>query len=132
MRAILQAVQGMPIISKKTNKNKYGLLPEKKGEITKWSRVNVDLFDPKTISNKNSFEYQLHVLTMVDPVTGWFKCCQLYGTPTAYQVQQIFDTVWLAQYPHPKEIEMDNGSEFKKEFIKLCDNIRLKPKRANS
>ena len=30
-------------LSKTTNKRKYGLLPEKKGEITKWSRVNVDL-----------------------------------------------------------------------------------------
>ena len=30
--------------AKKTNKLKYGLLPEKEGEVTKWSRVNVDLW----------------------------------------------------------------------------------------
>ena len=119
-------------LAKKTNKKKYGLLPEKKGEITKWSRVNVDLFGPKTISNKNGYDYQLHVLTMVDPVTGWFECCQLYGTPTAYRVQQILDTVWLARYPRPREIGFDNGSEFKKEFLQLCGNMGMKPKRGNS
>ena len=32
-------------ISKKHNKKTYGLLPEKKGEITKWSRVNIDLWE---------------------------------------------------------------------------------------
>ena len=64
-------------LAKKTNKRKYGLLPEKKGEVIKWIRVNVDLFGPKTILNKNGYDYQLHVLTMVDPVTGWFERCQL-------------------------------------------------------
>ena len=55
---------------KRTRKKKYGLLPEKKGEITKWSRVNVDLWGPKTVQNKNGWNYQIHVMTMVDPVTG--------------------------------------------------------------
>ena len=34
------------------NKIKYRLLPEKEGEITKWSRVNVDLWRPKSIKIK--------------------------------------------------------------------------------
>ena len=34
---------------KRTRKKKYGFLPEKKGEIAKWSRVNVDLWGPKTV-----------------------------------------------------------------------------------
>ena len=55
---------------KRTCKKKYGLLPEKKGEITKWSRVNVDLWGPKTVKNKNGWDYKIHVMTMVDPVTG--------------------------------------------------------------
>jgi len=59
-------------------------------------------------------------------VTGWFECCQLYGSPTAYRCQQILDSVWLARYPRPKEIGFDNGSEFKAEFTELCDNMGLK------
>ena len=38
---------------KQSCKIKYGLLPEKRGEITKFSRVNVDLWGPKTVKNKN-------------------------------------------------------------------------------
>ena len=37
------------------NKIKYRLLSEKEGETTKWSRVNVDLWGPKSIKNKNVF-----------------------------------------------------------------------------
>merc|ERR1712115_584657 len=76
-------------MSKKHNKKKYGLLPEKKGEVVKWSRVNIDLWGPKKVCNKNGYEYEVHVCTMVDPTTGWFECCQLYGPPTAYRCQQI-------------------------------------------
>ena len=69
---------------KRTRKKKYGLLPEKKGEVTKWSRVNVDLWGPKTVKNKNGWDYKIHVMTMVDPVTGWFEQAQLYGNSKAY------------------------------------------------
>ena len=55
---------------KRTRKKKYGLLPKKEGEVTKWSRVNVDPCDPKTVRNKNGWNYQIHVMTMVGPVTG--------------------------------------------------------------
>ena len=61
--------------------------------MTKWSRVKVDLWGPKTVKNVNGYTYKIHVMTMVDPVTGWFKCCQLYGPPTAFRCQQILDTV---------------------------------------
>ena len=38
---------------KRTHEKKYGLLPEKEREVTKWSRINVDLWGPKTVNNKN-------------------------------------------------------------------------------
>ena len=113
---------------KRSRKKKYGLLPEKEAEITKWSQVNVDLWGPKTIANKNGWEYEIHVMTMIDPVTGWFEQQQLYGSPTAYRCQQIFDSVWLSRYPRPKEIGFDNGGEFKAEFAQLCRNMGIKPK----
>ena len=40
-------------LCKTTGKKKYGLLPEKEGELTIWSCVNFDLWGPKNIHNKN-------------------------------------------------------------------------------
>ena len=90
----------------------------------------MDLWGPKKVENVNGYTYEVHVLSMVDPTTGWVEFCQLYGTPTAYRVQQILDSVWLSRYPRPKEIGMDNGSEFKGVFLDLCSNRGLKPKRS--
>jgi hypothetical protein len=38
-------------MSKKGGNKKYGLLQEKKGEVIKWSRVNVDLWGPTSVDN---------------------------------------------------------------------------------
>ena len=113
---------------KTTNKKKYGLLPAKIAEVVKWSRVNVDLWGPKTIKNKNGIDYKLHVLTMIDPVTGWFEVAALQDSPNANEIQRLFDSYWLARYPRPKEIGFDNGGEFKAEFTDLCKNMGLKRK----
>ena len=115
---------------KRTNKNKYGLLPEKAGEIIKWGRVNVDMWGPKTEHNKNGWDYQIHGMTMVDPVTVWFKLEQLFDNPTAFRCQQILDTTWLAQYLRLREIGFDNGGEFKGLFAQLCRNMGLKEKKS--
>ena len=106
--------------------NKYGLLPENKAEVTKWNRVNLDCWGPKTIKQKNGFDYEIYVLTMVDPVTGWFEYAQLYEAPTAMRCQELFRTTWLSRYPCPREIGFDNGSEFKKQFAELTRNMGLK------
>ena len=110
---------------KTTRKTKYGLLPAKTAEVIKWSRVNVDLWGPKTVHNKNGKDYKIHVLTMIDPVTGWFEIAALKDSPNAYEVQRLFDSYWLARYPRPREIGFDNGSEFKAEFKELCQNMGL-------
>jgi hypothetical protein len=57
---------------KKAGKLKYGLLTPKDAELIRWNRINVDLWGPKTIKNVNGLIYELHIMTMVDPVTGWF------------------------------------------------------------
>ena len=57
-------------MSKKAGKKKYGLLSPKTVETTRWNRVNVDLWGPKSIVNKNEWNYELHIMTMVNPVTG--------------------------------------------------------------
>ena len=63
--------------------------------------------------NKDGFTYEMHIMTMVDLVTGWFEQQQLYGTPTAYRCQEILDNVWLTRYPRPREIDFNNGGELK-------------------
>ena len=99
---------------------------------SKWLRVNIDCYEPKSIKNRNGYDYDLHIVTMVDPVVGWFEACQLYGPPTAYRYQQILNTVWLSCYLRPKEIGNDNGSEFKGVFEELCKNMGLIPARGNT
>ena len=39
-------------MSKNSGRKQFRLVPENKGEIIKWSRVNVDLWGPKTIKKK--------------------------------------------------------------------------------
>ena len=89
----------------------------------------MDLWGPKTVRNKNGWDYQIHFMTIVDPVTGLFEQAQLYDKPTAHQFQQIFDNTWLARYPQPREIEFDNGGELKAKFKQLCVHIGLKERR---
>ena len=105
---------------KTTRKIKYGLLSAKTAEVNTWSRVNVDLWGPKSVHNKNGKDTKMHVLTMIDPVTGWFEIAALKDSPNAYEVQRLFDSYWLASYPRPRKIGFDNGSEFKAEFKELC------------
>jgi len=81
-----------------------------------------------TTSRPGVWHYQIHVLTMVDPVTGWFELARLKDSPNAAETQRLMDSVWLARYPRPKEIGFDGGSEFKAEFQELCENMGLKRK----
>ena len=80
-------------MNKKTNKNKYGKLPEKLAETTKQQWVNVECWGPKTVHNKNGYDYKIYVMSMVDPVMGWVKLAQLYGPPTAYKCQEALNSV---------------------------------------
>ena len=104
----------------------------KLAETTKWRRVNVDFWGPKTVRNKNGYTYEIYVMSMVDPVTGWPELVQLYGPPSAYKCQQALDSVWLSRYPRPEEIGMDNGGKFAGVFTDLCNNMGLKKKPSNS
>ena len=58
---------------KKAGKKNYGLLPPKNAETMRRNRVNVDLWGLKLIVNVNGYTYELHIMTMVDPVTGWIE-----------------------------------------------------------
>ena len=74
-------------LSKKAGKRKYGKLPEKKATVMRWNRVNIDLWGPATVRNKDGSDYQVHAATMIDPSTGWFEVAPLKDGPTAAEVQ---------------------------------------------
>ena len=116
---------------KKSGQRKYGLLPAKNPETTKWRRVNVDLvWGLPTVKNKNGNDYKVHVMTMIDWATGWFEVAALRNGATALEAQRLLDSQWLARYPRPREIGFDGGNEFKAEFLELCANmmgIKTKP-----
>ena len=71
--------------------------------------MNVDLWGPKTIHNKNGKTYKIHVMTMIDSMTGWFELAQLRDKPNAFVVMKRFDSLWLACYSRPREIGFNNG-----------------------
>ena len=85
-------------MSKKSGRKKYGQLPAKEAECLMWSRVNVDLWGPATVNNKDGKTYKIHVMTMIDPTTGWFELASLRNGPTALEAQRLLDSVWLAHY----------------------------------
>ena len=123
----------------KQEQKKYVKLPAKVAEETMWKLVNVDLWGPRTLKYKQvqgtrckKATLSLHVLTIIDPATGWFECAALRNAPTADKIHRLFDNMWLTRYPQPKEIGFNNGSEFKAEFRALIDNMGLKRKTSTS
>ena len=48
---------------------------------------------------------------MINPVTGWFKIKQ-YNDKKSITVANIVEQEWLARYPRPYLITLDQGSEF--------------------
>lgn len=113
----------------KKQKKKYGKLPAKRAEETKWRCVNCNFYGPATVRNKNKTKaIQLLCMTMIDPVTSWFEVAVIKGRPTALKAQRILDSYWLSRYPMPEEIGVDGGPEFQAEFRELCENVGLKYK----
>ena len=47
----------------------------------------MDLWGPDSIHNKDGKTYKIHVMTMIDPVTGWFEVAALRNGPTAAEAQ---------------------------------------------
>ena len=110
-------------LSKKQRK-KYGKLPAKQAERKIWNRVNVDLWGPATIKNKNG-THSMHLMTMIDPVSCWFEVATI-KSPSSFECQRVFDSVWLSRYPRPREVGCDGGNEFNLYFADLCKNFNLK------
>ena len=88
-------------------------------------------------------ELQLTCMTMLDPATGWFEIVEVPNyimvdvknkmdhqqliDKSSARISRLFDQTWLSQYPRPRKVIFDNGSEFKKDFVPLLEDWSIKP-----
>jgi hypothetical protein len=114
----------------KRERKEYGLLPPKIVESDFWVMVCVDLVGPFTI--KTSIKtHSLLAITIVDLALGWFQIAKVNNKLAAF-VQDLFGNTCLALYSRPQFIFFDNGSKFKREFKKICNNYGIKAKPTTS
>jgi len=90
---------------------KYGHLPEKKVEANPWEVLHIDLYGPKTIRRNNGPDLEFKVVTMIDPVTGWFEMGS-FDDKQPETILNILEMQWLNRYPRPSKIIADRGGEF--------------------
>ena len=95
----------------------YGHVPPKQVETQPWEVLHIDLYGPKTIKREDGTELEFKVVTMIDPVTGWFEMAS-YDDKMPETITNILETVWLSRYPRPTKIIADRGSEFTAEFFR--------------
>ena len=62
--------------------------------------------------------YIFHTLTMIDPVTGWFKMIDI-PNKSSVTVLDALNNSWLCRYPYPQYVGCDNGSDFMKLFAEI-------------
>ena len=62
--------------------------------------MNVDLYGLATIENElRGKYYQLHVMTMIDPVSGWFEIARIKDIPNIVKCNffvRLIDSYWVA------------------------------------
>ena len=92
-------------------------MPPKQVETQPWEVLHIDLYGPKTIKREDGTELEFKVVTMIDPVTGWFEMAS-YDDKMPETITNILETVWLSRYPRPTKIIADRGSEFTAEFFR--------------
>ena len=117
-------------------------------ELKRWDTVHVDLIGPYSVLMNQRLpdgrirqkEVKLTCMTMIDPATGWFEIAEVhsfdiedvkkgntqYIDKTSARISQVFNQVWLSRYPRPRRVILDNGSEFKKDFLVLLKDFDVK------
>ena len=66
-------------------------------------------------------------MTLIDPATGWFEVVEIPNKKSG-TLADLLVKVWLCRYPLPRNIIMDNGTEFKNEFYSRFRNFGITPK----
>jgi transposase InsO family protein len=102
--------------SKKASRH-YGQVPAKQIETKPWEVLHIDLYGPKKIPRADGTVMEFKVMTMIDPVTGWFEMGS-YDDATPETIMNILEISWLNRYPRPLVIVADRGGEFTGHFFR--------------
>ena len=76
---------------------KNGKLLVKTAEEIPWNKLCVDIIGPYNIRIKGKEPLTLKVVTIIDPVTGWFKVTQ-YCNKKAIGIANLVETIYLVRY----------------------------------
>ena len=77
-------------------------LPSKEDEQIPWNKLCVDrigTYSRRRNGNKENLD--LKSVTMIDPITGWFKITQ-YDDKHKISIVNLVETTWLTRYTRPK------------------------------
>ena len=116
----------------KLSNKKYVKLPAKLAGEIPCNKLCVDLIWYYVIRTKVKKEnLNLKAVTIIDPVTGWFKILQ-YDDKIAITIANLVETTCLSRYPIPIEITYDQGKgfighNFRKSLIETECRITAKP-----
>ena len=142
---------------KKHRQHKYSKLPTKLAISKPWEALCVDLIRPCTLKAKDKTQIDFMCITMINPVTSWFKIVELpvsqlpelvvpmgtkgqkgndtlihpkqpYFNKVPATVGNLINRTWFSQYLCDQYTIHDNGSEYKLHFEIHCDSYDLKHK----
>jgi hypothetical protein len=106
--------------NKKTIKQ-YGKIPVKMAEATPWEIVQVDLIGPWKVKTPSGVK-TLRCFTAIDPARSLPKTCEITDK-RSQTFMDAFHNNCFCLYPRPIQVTFDSGSEFKKVFKDMCDNL---------
>jgi hypothetical protein len=120
---------------------------------TPWSVLCVDLIGPYTLKGKNGTSIDFMCLTMIDPVTIWFKIvkvltvtkltvsstgkgkkvtCKDYTKEadmtfdkSSAQISNLVYKIWLSRYAQCQYLICNNGGKLKLHFRALCNTYSI-------
>ena len=111
----------------KSHRGNYGKLPSREANVRPWHTLCVDCIGPYKVKGADGKIYELHAMTMADPVTGWFEISEI-ADEKAETAARVLDRSWLCRYPRPEETIYDNASNFLGErFQELLDSYGINP-----
>ena len=85
---------------------KYGKLLMKVPEVVPWEILCVDYIGKYIIPRKRKPNLTIQVVTMIDPVAGWFKIAQVLYQQ-ADHIANLVEQYWLTRYQLPKKAYLD-------------------------
>ena len=101
----------------KTVNRKNGKVSTKLSEETLWNKLCVDMICLYKIHRKGKEPLILKSITIIDPITVWFKVTQ-YSDKKAIMIVNLVETLWLVRYLWPVDITYDQGGEYTRNKFK--------------